>query len=134
MLGKLIKIVVNINLRIIPVILLMLFVFPDKVNAKDYSIKNADIVVKLNSDGSADITETRTYSFDGQFSWADEWINLKPKCKGCQNYKIKNIDISDMSGKEVLKEYETENERYYIKWYYSAQDEYFRILLATYWS
>jgi len=46
-------------------------IWPGKVAAKDYSIESADIQVQLNLDGSADITETRTYDFDGSFSWAE---------------------------------------------------------------
>ena len=51
--------------------------FPSDIYAKDYSIKSADFVVQINKDGSATITEKRTYVFDGSFSWADQWIPLK---------------------------------------------------------
>ncbi|OGC70653.1 hypothetical protein A2415_01715, partial [candidate division WWE3 bacterium RIFOXYC1_FULL_39_7] len=54
-------------------------IFPKTVHSKDYSIKSADFTVQLNSDGSADVTETRTYHFDGSFTWADEWIPLTAK-------------------------------------------------------
>ena len=51
--------------------------FPSSVQAKDYSIKSADINVQINGDGTADVNESRTYSFNGNYSWADEWILKK---------------------------------------------------------
>src|SRR3989344_1965362 len=83
-----------------------LLIFPCSVYAKDYSIKSADITVQIQSDGSADVTETRTYDFDGSYSWADEWINLTTKCKTdpsrpsfksveCNNYRITDVRLSE---------------------------------------
>ena len=77
--------------KIIFFVLLLFIFFPKPAFAKDYSINSADIKVNINADGSANITERRTYSFDGSFSWADEWINLTPKCEGCNYYKISDI-------------------------------------------
>ena len=64
---------------------LFVFLFSSKfVYAKDYSILSADFKVQLNLDGSAGVTETRAYYFDGSFSWIDQTINLNTK------YKIQN--------------------------------------------
>jgi len=74
------------------------------VYAKGYSITSADFKVQLNADGSADVVETRAYQFDGSFSWADEWINLKSKIKDHrasqqrskpigENYRIINFEL-----------------------------------------
>ncbi|PIU03309.1 hypothetical protein COT44_03740 [Candidatus Shapirobacteria bacterium CG08_land_8_20_14_0_20_39_18] len=49
------------------------------VYAKDYSILSADFQVQLDSDGSADVIEKRTYNFNGSYSWVDEWIPLKSR-------------------------------------------------------
>jgi len=57
------------------------FLLATNASAKDYSIKTADFKVQLQEDGSAEVTETRTYYFDGSYSWADEWIDLSSKCK-----------------------------------------------------
>ena len=64
------------------------FLFTNTVCAKDYSITNADFTVQINSDGSADVTEIRTYYFDGSFSWADEWLNLGNKSQATGNIKL----------------------------------------------
>lgn len=61
--------------------LLLFFVSAKTAYAKDYSIQSADFKVQINSDGSADVTEQRTYNFDGSYSWVDEWINLSSKFK-----------------------------------------------------
>src|SRR4030043_568131 len=81
-------------------LLLFLFLVPCNIYAKDYSIKSADFTVQINSDGSADITEVRNYSFDGSYTWADEWIPLGSKCKSgegeaCVDYKIVNFTLSE---------------------------------------
>lgn len=44
-------------------LLLFFFLFSQSVLAKDYSIKSTDFVVKLQNDGTADITENRAYDF-----------------------------------------------------------------------
>ena len=46
--------------------------------AKDYSFPQVDFKVQINSDGSIKVEEKRTYQFNGQFHWADEWINKIP--------------------------------------------------------
>ena len=55
--------------------------FASPVYAKDYSIPKVNIEVTLNKDGSADITEERTYSFSDTFHWAGQYIPL-------QNHKL----------------------------------------------
>ena len=77
--------------------------------AKDYSISSADFVVQINPDGSADVTETRVYSFSGSFTWADEWIPTK-------GYSISGIDVEGADRFEVT----PGKDKVYIKWYYSA--------------
>ncbi|MGB9637297.1 MAG: DUF2207 domain-containing protein [Microgenomates group bacterium] len=101
------------------------------VEAKDYSIKSADFKVIINPDGSADITETRTYSFDGSYSWADEWINLVPKCTKCSNYRITNFELWEGAQKYIESNLSSvgnfaltnDGKKFYIKWYYRANFE-----------
>src|SRR3990167_4973825 len=76
--------------------LALFFFLPSRVFAKDYSIPSADFEVRINPDGSVNITETRTYSFDGSFSWADEWIILK------KDYKISNFEVWEGEKKYTL--------------------------------
>lgn len=79
--------------------LLLFIIFPSYAFAKDYSIKSVNFEVLLNSDGSADFIEERTYVFEGSFSWADEWIDLKTQCQyltsGCTNFTLSNFAISE---------------------------------------
>ena len=111
-----------------------LFIFPKSALAKDYSITNADFVVQLNSDGSADVTEARTYKFDGSFTWADEWILLTAKCDGCRNYTVGNFGMWEGNeqyqtvghvGNELSGTYGTTvtSDKFYIKWNYNAYNE-----------
>ncbi|BCX14500.1 MAG: hypothetical protein KatS3mg088_183 [Patescibacteria group bacterium] len=118
----------NISLLIFS--LLFLF-FPSFAFAKDYSIPKVDIEVNLFSDGSALVKETRTYSFDGSFSWADEWINLSARCKGCRNYEISDFSLEENGVFYVDKDissagfYQTEKDEevFYVKWFYNASNE-----------
>src|SRR4030066_597815 len=80
---------------------MFLFLVPREVSAKDYSIPQSNIKVQINSDGSADITETRTYRFYGSYTWADEWIPLTAKCAGCNNYVIQNFSLHDETDRYV---------------------------------
>ncbi len=122
------------------------------VFAKDYSITNADFVVQINSDGSADVTETRTYDFDGSFSWADEWIpltagintnkyqfpiNTNDQLKNrnqLRSYRIVDFSISeggtplrpaerDYEGQSGTYTTNVTDDKFYVKWYYQALNE-----------
>lgn len=100
------------------------------MQAKSYSINSVDIRVQLNRDGSADVTETRTYNFDGSFSWADEWILLTARCRSCTNYQISNVVLKE-GDREYVESlgrpgtyFITQTpDKFYIKWYYQAQNQ-----------
>jgi uncharacterized membrane protein len=124
------KIVLSI---ILAFIFILSPVISKQVFAKDYSITSADITAQINSTGSVDIKETRTYSFSGSYSWADENINLVPKCgagETCQNYKIYNVNLSEgglrylpsNAGTPETFQVTDEGSSLYIKWFYSAID------------
>ena len=55
-----------------------------------YSVK---IDAQVNSDGSVDVVEQRTYDFDGSFSWATMWI---PEAVTRQGYEYR-ATITDFS-------------------------------------
>lgn len=107
------------------------FLLATGVSAKDYSINTADFKIQLQEDGSADVTETRTYQFDGSYSWADEWINLIPKCTNCSNYRISNFELWEGTQKYIESNNSSEGnfystndgKKFYIKWYYRANYE-----------
>jgi uncharacterized membrane protein len=103
---------------------LALLLTPSHVMAKDYTIESANFDVVINKDGSANVTETRTYNFNGSFSWVDEWIPTKAS-------KITDFTLSEgeeqyfESSSTLAGNYSVtdEGDRVYIKWYYKAQDE-----------
>ena len=124
------KIILSISFALV---LLLAPMVSGQAFAKDYSITSADITAQINTNGSVNITETRTYSFSGSYSWADENINLVPKCNSgetCQNYVITNVSIKD--GTETYSKlndsvpgtFQATNNgnTLYIKWFYSAVD------------
>jgi len=107
---------------------LFVFLFSSKfVYAKDYSILSADFKVQLNLDGSAGVTETRAYYFDGSFSWIDQTINLNTK------YKIQNTNfelweglqkyLQSDSGQPGTYQLTITPEKLYLKAYYQANFE-----------
>jgi uncharacterized membrane protein len=107
--------------------LFFLALVPQTAFAKDYSITSADINININSDGSATFSETRTYNFDGSYSWADLKIPLAAKCTGCVSYKISNISLKDELRSYDQSTAETPNSYnysigsdFYIKWVYAA--------------
>ncbi|MCX7928703.1 MAG: DUF2207 domain-containing protein [Patescibacteria group bacterium] len=102
---------------------------PKEILAKDYSIKNTNIEIKLLPDGSARFSETRTYHFNGSFSRAEQWIPLTPRCQNCVIYKIKDISFRNESQIYSLDRsnnpntfYDKIGENFHIKWRYSAHN------------
>jgi len=103
--------------------IIILFI-PSTVFAKDYSIPTANFDVQIQKDGSANVTETRTYDFSGSYSWADEWILKK-------EFRITNYELSEGNKKYAENatglpgtfSVQDEGNRIYIKWNYSATDE-----------
>lgn len=74
------------------VLSVLFLIFPQSAVAKDYTIDKVNIVAEITPEGSANITETRTYNLSGSFSWADEWI---PK----DEYRITNYKLWEGSSK-----------------------------------
>lgn len=109
---------------------LLIFINFFKVNylfAKDYYFKRVYTEIYINKDGSFDVNIERTYHFSGSFSWGTYYIDKK----GFN-------EIQDFSLRDEFKEYEKLNydsqiegtylfkdqgDRYFIKFYYSAQDQ-----------
>jgi uncharacterized membrane protein len=120
------------------ILLTILFIFTSflfftgTVKAKDYSITSAYFNVQINSDGSADVTEVRTYNFDGSYTWADEWIDLtvnkQKSTSNLQPYVIENFSLHDendrysqsTSGLPNTFSTSTTSNKFYVKWYYQA--------------
>lgn len=52
--------------------------FPQVAWAKSYSIDNVDINAQLHTDGSMDVIEKRNYMFDGDYTFAYQYIYKVP--------------------------------------------------------
>ncbi len=83
----------NPNLRfsgLFCVMFLMMISIPvSDVIAKEFHIRQIDIVAEIQADGSVHVSETRTFYFDGSFSWYQQEINKR----GFSS--IDNITISE---------------------------------------
>ena len=98
-------------------------ILPKSAFAKDYYFPKVEAKYNINSDGSVNVLEKRTYFFDGSFSWADIKIPLKVIRKG-YTYKstIKNFKVSE-NGKELYYAPNSIGDTFDAKWNYSAINE-----------
>jgi uncharacterized membrane protein len=69
------------------------------VHAKSYSIPSVDITAQLEPDGSMKIKEQRVYSFDGDYTFAYQYINFLPNQNKNPNrtepYELSAISLCD---------------------------------------
>jgi len=108
-------------------ILLMLLFFPKVAFGKDYYFPSVKISININSDGSFDVLEERTYSFSGDYHWATYSL---PK-SGFSS--IEDFSIADESGPYERVDFDNQRERTFIltetassyetKFYYSASNQ-----------
>lgn len=119
---------------LLSLIWLFLGVIPaNAATTKDYSITNVTINNTVNTDGSMNVIESRTYNFDGSFSYAYQSIN-KTNSK-LKSYSIKDFTLCDeltcykpVSSTDTTFPsntfYVEENiNRYYIKWFFKANNQ-----------
>jgi uncharacterized membrane protein len=93
--------------------------------AKDYHIESVIIDAQLNSDGSMDIKEKRTYKFEGQFHWATYFLPIE-KTGGVINFSVGEEGKPYLQSEEEREEtyqYEETSESIRAKWFFDAQDE-----------
>ena len=105
------------------IILLPLWIFP--AEAKEYEIPQIQAEFTIASDGTVTVTEHRTYSFDGSFSWADYRLPLRGFTA------IENIRVSE-NGQSYINENSEQpgtftvsksDDRVVIQWFFDADDE-----------
>ena len=104
---------------------LLLFIFPfsASVLAKDYHFPSVKISAQINDDGSVDVVENRTYSFDGSFSWATMWIPERVTRQG-KTYQAKITNFNVREGrKSLLVTTSHEDNLFKARWTYSALNE-----------
>src|SRR4030043_66148 len=76
------------------------FCFPHTALAdKSYSINNVNLNLQVKTDGSMDVEETRTYSFNGSYTFAYQYINKNPDQTTnpgrTEPYKLTNFQICE---------------------------------------
>jgi uncharacterized membrane protein len=115
------------TMKFIAGFLLTIFIFsvPLTVHAKSYTFDRLSIEAEVLEDGGLLIEETRTYTFHGDFSWADYKLPLK----GIGT--IINFELRE--GEQVYREairkspgtYETKllEDEFYVRWFYRAKNE-----------
>ena len=107
------------------VLLLGLILAFGSLCADEYTIDRVSISATIQQDGTIDYTEERTYTFDGEFSWATYTL---PKNGFTE---ITNISIQDQSGQYSHINSEepgtfkitTNDQEINFKWFYAAQNE-----------
>src|SRR3989339_325169 len=133
------------SLSVVLIFLGLFTLFPAQVQAKSYEIEDVNIRAVLHkTDGSMDVTEQRTYDFDGEYTFAYIYINKHPDqskdpgrteqyiledfavCEPSNCYRL--LQASEMGNADSLRPENTfyvrdESSRYYIKWFYRAYSE-----------
>jgi uncharacterized membrane protein len=92
---------------------------------KDYHIESVIIKAQLNSDGSMDIKEKRTYKFDGHFHWATYFLPTE-KTGGVADFSVGEEGrtyLRSQEEKEGTYQYEETSESISAKWFFDAKDE-----------
>ncbi len=89
--------------------------------AKSYWYPEIRTEVRLNASGNAEVSQTRTYRFDGDFSWA--FVDLDKT--GAQDIEFERMAESTDAGWRSIEPLELRDSRtsLYIKWGYRASDE-----------
>ncbi len=108
------------------ILLILFYLFLSNiVFAKSFTIDQININAEVLPDGSMQITESRTYTFNGEFSWADYQlpmdkfgeITLFSLREGSQKYYESN---DELPGSYYI---ESKNNTFYVRWFYRAKDQ-----------
>ena len=107
------------------VLLGALLTISQAVSAKSYSLDRLTVRSRVERDGSLWIDETRTYTFDGSYSWADFRLPLD-RVGSVSEFSLSEGDrvfqprLSGEPGTYVL---ESSPSEMYVKWHFTAEDE-----------
>ncbi|MDO8885684.1 DUF2207 domain-containing protein [Candidatus Oleimmundimicrobium sp.] len=111
-------------------ILIFMFILPIGASAKDYYFPSVDIDVTVNSDGSFDVVENRTFDFDGDFSWAAYILPLyneeREKFYDVTGFSISEGDViyeESASSQPGTAQITRSGDVISAKWFFSASDE-----------
>lgn len=110
--------------------IVILLVLPVKLSlatpaSKDYSIDQVTVQAEILPNGSLLIEENRSYTFQGEFSWADYSLPLR-NLGQVNEFKLSENEISyvQQPGKEPgTYQLSQDKEKFSVKWYYKASNE-----------
>ena len=108
----------------IPIFFIAILLLFSGLNAKSWHFNSIHIKATVNADGSMHVHESRSYQFNGKFSWAD--YNLSIPDQNIVDFKLSDNYGSYLeSGSEEKGTFykETIANRFYCKWYYEARNE-----------
>ena len=95
------------------------------VGARSYSLDRVVVEARVDRDGSLWIDETRTYTFDGRYSWADFRLPLD-RVGSVSEFSLSEGDRAFAPGTDEAPgayQLETSDDELYVRWHYSAEDE-----------
>ncbi|MBU1110311.1 DUF2207 domain-containing protein [Patescibacteria group bacterium] len=91
--------------------------------AKSFYYPRIDVLAQMNADGSVDFTESRTYDFDGSFSWATRSIPEYITRQGLVYQTTVQDFMVTENGKELSATSYRQNNMFEARWTYEARDE-----------
>jgi hypothetical protein len=103
----------------------VLFVFSPVVGARSFSLDRVAIIARVDPDGSLWIDETRTYTYDGRYSWAEFRLPLD-RVGSVSDFSLLEADRAfTASTSETPGTYELTSsaDELYVRWHYVAEDE-----------
>jgi hypothetical protein len=92
--------------------------------ARDYHIKDVQILVSINTDGSFNWTENRTFVLNGDFSWGTYELSKKGFNR-LENFSIQDevgLYLRNESGDDRTFEIIEDSEKYVVKYFYRVHD------------
>ena len=103
----------------------VLVILAFSVFSKSYTIDQIDILAEVLKDGSIQITESRTYTFKGSFTWAEYQlpldklgdVKLFSLREGSQNFYQSN---DESPGSYYM---ENREKSFYVRWFYKAKNQ-----------
>lgn len=91
---------------------------------KNFYFPEVRIDVHIEKDGSFIVDESRTYDFEGSFSWATVWIPLSARRSGFQYHLIiDDFRVLDQNGRSLRTETASSGGTFQAKWFFQARDE-----------
>ena len=103
----------------------LVWVVSQTVGARSYSLDRVAVEARVDRDGSLWIDETRTYTFDGRYSWADFRLPLD-RVGSVSEFSLSEGDRAFAPGTDEAPgtyQLETSDDELYVRWHYSAEDE-----------